>query len=699
MGRDRAALGRRIRGLLVAAVVALALEASPPAARPALAAPDPLRTETSATYTLDPAAGRVHVAIDITETDLKPNTPGIVFYYTEFGFALQPEATSVRVSGGNADRVTTRKRDGYVEATVHLGNAMFYREQTTFTIRYDLVGGKPRSDSPTRVGAAFSVFGVWAWGDPGLGSVEVRIPKGFDTSFDGDDLRITGSPATGQVLRASPADPSTFFTIVTAEDADAYAQTRVSLDGGVEIVVRSWPEDARWQSAVSETLRDAMPELRSLIGLPWPVEHDLDVRERYTPALEGYAGLYLTDEQRIDVSEDLDPVTIVHEASHAWFNDSLFADRWIYEGLAEEYAWRAMTEVGLDAEALPDEPSLLDPGRQALIAWTFPRVIRDQDTDDQERYGYNASFWVMHAIVEAVGVRQMAVVFAAAAENRTAYPGVGQPETVASADDWRRFLDLVEQPDRPDPAGLDAAIRAYVTTTVEAQQLVRRDQARDSYRALLDAGDGWLPPWSVRGPMGEWDFVLATSGMAEATAVLDRRDQVEAAATALGLTPDGALRSAYEGAKDSLADASALARRQLDALAAIAAARARVEATPDLFAQIGLLGETPAVAYAAARSAFEAGDLDAALASARTAAVVVDGAAAVGQERVLVAAVSLGAALLLLVLVAVLVRRRRRRRRELALALASGPAATEAYGTLAATPAPEDVEGGPASSG
>src|SRR3954453_19326764 len=113
-----------------------------------------------------------------------------------------------------------------------------------------------------------------------------------------------------------------------------------------------------------------MRGLRNLYVLDWTAQHDRDVRERYTPALEGYAGVFFTDEQRIDVSEDLDPVTIVHEASHAWFNEQLFAERWIYEGLAQEYAWRVQRAVGGEAGGLPKEPDPDDPGFVRLDGWT-----------------------------------------------------------------------------------------------------------------------------------------------------------------------------------------------------------------------------------------------------------------------------------------------------------------------------------------
>jgi hypothetical protein len=662
---------RRALGAVAALVLAGALGLSPQATHTALAA-GTLRVAAAALYELDPDAGRVHVEIDVTATSLKPNSGDFVYFYRTIGFPLQAEASGIRVSGG-ASSIATTKRDGFIEAVVRLRGNLYYQETTRFTIRYDLVGGAPRSSSPTRVGKAFSTFGVWAWGDPGLGSVEVRTPPGVINHVYGSLL--SGGLVDGAArLRAEPADPSDFFAIVESEDRDAYSQTRVSFAGGVEIVVLAWPEDDAWEALVSDTLRKGIPELRELIALPWPVDHDLNVRQRYTPSLEGFAGVFFTDDERIDVSEDLDPVVIVHEASHAWFNGRLFAYRWIYEGLAQEYAWRVQDAVGGDNVVPPDAPDKRDEGAVALNVWTFPEVIRD-DTDDTEIYGYDASFWLMHRIVETAGLDQMRDAFAKAHGDLTAYPGVGTPETVASEDDWRRLLDLTQPLDEPDPEPVIQAVREYVLGDISVSELTDRTHARDDYRALLANGDGWIPPWYVREPMGAWLFREATPRMAEATTVLAKRDEVVTAAGALGLHPDDALRTAYEGAEDGFAGAVAVADDELAALRAITDARAKVDAEPDVIAQIGLLGETPRVPYEASRAAFESGRLAEAQHLAETATSAIVGAPAAGQARI-VATLAVVLGLIVLLLLVRLVHRRRRRH-----------ALAHATATLAADPA------------
>jgi hypothetical protein len=77
----------------------------------------------------------------------------------------------------------------------------------------------------------------------------------------------------------------------------------------------------------------------------------------------------------------------------------------------------------------------------------------------------------------------------------------------------------------------EGALRFHLQPLLES-----RAKARDDYRALLEAGDGWLPGWYVREPMGRWSFADATRRMAEATSVLELRSEVAAAAATEGLS-------------------------------------------------------------------------------------------------------------------------------------------------------------------
>ena len=166
------------------------------------------------------------------------------------------------------------------------------------------------------------------------------------------------------------------------------------------------------------------------------------------------------------------------------------------------------------------------------------------------------------------------------------------------------------------------------------------------------------------------------TAMDDATAVLQQRDQIEAAAAALGLEPG---RRAEVGVRDAHRTASACAT----------AARRRPARGPRPRSPTRRPGSTrrptssprsgcsarppPAATYEAARAAFERGELDAAISSAAAVTTLLADAAALGQQRLLIGAVVAG--VLLLLAVVVVLRRRRRRQAPLALAaVAAGPA-------------------------
>ena len=199
-----------------------------------------------------------------------------------------------------------------------------------------------------------------------------------------------------QVFRAETSNPLSWFAWVNARNDSGLTREQLDLAGGEVVLVRAWPEDSRWRRRVGRILRDGIPELTRRIGLPWPVDGSLSVLEIHTPLLEGYAGFYDPENDEITISEDLDDATIVHEASHAWFNQQLFTERWITEGLAETYAMEVVDAIGEDAPGRPavdPEASVAFP----LNDWPGPSPIKDDEASAREQFGYDAAYQVMTA--------------------------------------------------------------------------------------------------------------------------------------------------------------------------------------------------------------------------------------------------------------------------------------------------------------
>jgi hypothetical protein len=703
---------RRVAAVASALLVAIGLTLAPPTAGPAVAATGRLLVSSSAVYRVDVEAATVHVTDAVTLRNDKPSDASFDYFWREISWYVQPEATRIRVQDqAGSLAVTPLARDGYVEAQFRLRRNLLFGQAVNLTISWDLPAGGPRSTSSIRVGPAFVALELWASGDPGSSSVQAILPRGFDVQTYGSTVRTATEDGGVSVTAADIGDPLDFWVAITATRDPAMAVTTVSPSQGVSLVVRGWPDDPVWRTTVATTLDRGLPELLELIGLPWPVDGDLEVTEIYSPLLEGYAGLYYTEEDRIEISEDLDALVIVHELSHAWFNDGLFTGRWISEGQADTYA-AVILEVLGEERAVPDFPADLDDGELDLMAWGPPQRITDE-TEARELWAYNASWYITSELFDEIGPERMRAVFQAADRDLTAYPGADAGEQVTLTDDWRRYLDLLEEIGGSSLA--EGLFREYVVTPVAARELDARATAREAYAELLEASEGWLAPAFVRTELGAWRFTSAGSRIAEAHEILALSAEIDAAAAALDLEADDALEAAYESAVDNFVEAQEIAAAQLTVLETLAETSAAIEAPMDLVATVGLIGATPGAGLDAAAAAFEAGDLDAAEAAARGALALMTGAPDVGRQRLLAGVgVAFGGTAGFGIVLAIRARRRSARAEKalpeavapapvvpaavVPLAAATPPSPSEAYGTLAAdspaAPPDADLAGG-----
>jgi hypothetical protein len=637
--RFRASRRPLLRAAAVVALVAASL-LGPAGAAPALAADNELSLASTSSYALVPEKGLVHVTVDVTATNNKPNlvqqVPGGTrttrYFYDAAAIAVHAEATAIRASTGKGALTTkVTAEDGYTVVEVKFRGDLEYKQSTGFRVDYDLPGGAPRSDSDIRVGSAFATFYAWAFGD--RGDVSVVIPAGFEVETTGSTVAETVKDGVTTLTASGIADPNEWYAVIVADRRDSLTRDRLDLEGGEHVVVRAWPEDVEWRTRVRDLLRLGLPVLVEKIGLDWPVEGDIEVAEVHTPLLEGYAGVFYTDEDRIEISEELDELTIIHEASHAWFNSNLWVGRWINEGFADEYAARVLDEVSVGG-LRPDTVSPTSDGAIDLNLWTHPGRIADDETDQREHFGYEASWTVVRGLLDEIGEESMRAVLAAANANQAAYRGAGEPETVTIKNDWRRFLDLLEEAGGSD--GAEEVFRRWVVSAEQVALLDARRAARSAYASLLDAGTGWLPGYVVRDPLGRWEFGRATTGMAEASAILALRDDIAARAAELAVAPPSSLRIAYEGATETLVSVRDLATAQLATAKDLDAAADLVAAERDVFTSIGLIGEDPGTTLSAASAAFSGGDTAGADATADSLTALMTGAADAGRTRVLV---------------------------------------------------------------
>ncbi len=659
----------RGRSLLVALAVALVLGALAPVMGPAgpaaaRGAATDLTLVTDAVYTVRPEAGRVGVTVAIVARNHTKETRTRKFWFDHAFLAVQPGATNPRISGPRGARVRVSKRDAKATLLrIDFGSRLYSGRSATFRLAFDLQGQGKAASPQVRVGTSLITIPVWAYASTGAkgSSVTVHMPAGWDVAVEsGSFARRTTDGAGATVLATGAlASPLSFFAYVSAQQPAVYVDRPVTLpvgDRDVALLLQAWEDDPAWADRTQALFGSALPILRRDIGLAWPLSAPLVVVESVSRDAGAYAGTFDPAERRIEVAYWAGPGVMVHQAAHAWFNGSLLADRWANEGFAAFYSQRAADELELKV-APPGMTEAAAAAAGPLNAWTSS----EPPGSPADAYGYAASYELATALAGEVGVDVLAQVWADAAERVGAYQppadrgaGVGAdqaasdpPESVDGQPDWRGLLDLLEARSGKDLVPL---WRTWVVRPADDHLLTARVGARASYARTLALADAWRLPRPIRDALRAWDFSRAEALMADARTVIAQRNALAGLAARDGVVLSSSMRTLFESG--ALAEASALAQGERDALLAIEAAAADRSADDDILSRIGMLGEHPEADLAAARTAITTGDLDASRAASDRAHRAWTVAWQEGRRRALIALAALATIIVLLFAVA-----------------------------------------------
>jgi hypothetical protein len=663
--------------LALTAILAMGLSLTAPAVAPVRAALPDLTLVSNARYEVQPEDRRIRVTVDIVVTNRLRDTATRRFFFDRAFLAVPPTAANLSLSSdaGNPSVRVSEQRDGYQVIALVFGQRIAAGRSASFQLRFDMLdpGGAP--DRELRVGQTFASFAAWAYASeatPGS-TVAVVFPRGFDVTVETGDLPEPTVDAEGRTTYATAklAEPLTFLAYFVAERPASEIQFKdapvtAPLEGGdpAEVTIRAWPDDPEWSQRVGGLFHDGLPVLAASIGLPWDRDEPLVVQETVSRTRGGYAGLFDPREGRIEVAYYADAFVVLHEASHAWFNGALLADRWANEAFASYYAQSA----GGQLEETIVMPELTDELRAAAFPLNEWRT-GDGGIDAAETYGYAASLELARRIADRAGHEGLRAVWQAVVDGEATYqpPDAGDAadadDPATGPPDWRGLLDRLEA-ETGEP--FDDLWREWVVTEEQAALLDERETARAEYEAVVAEAGPWQLPAAVRSAMRAWEFDTATDLLAEARDMLARRTDLETAAAADDLTLPTRLETVFESdAGFAAAHAEADAEQTtLDLLAAASGARV---ASPDPLQVIGLVGEQPEAGLGTARTAFAAGELERAAREAVAAQATWEGASEVGRNRLLV---GLGIALLVLLAIGVVVsallgrRRARRRHRE-----------------------------------
>ncbi len=646
----------RARAVVASGLLAVLVLASGGAGAPtAFAASNPVKLVGQTTYAVRPDEHRLAVTIQITATSLLRDTTTRRFYVDRAYLAVYPTATNFRLAGSSGKPVVSVSSRSATNLVLLLkfGSRLGSGKSTVLTLTFDIAdpGGAP--DRSLRISPSLLSFPVWACGSPGVpgSAVRVEMPGEYVASIGRGPLEgpVTAADGTVSYTSGTLASPSAFVAEVLADRPGVLTDdlVPVSMPGGtIELRIRAWPDDPDWQMRVSDLLERALPTLGSQIGLPWPTDAPLEVRETIARDENGAASIAGRDNaavfdpaaSRLDVPFTADASAIVHGVAHAWFNADLIADRWIADGFALLYA--ELTGAAIDVPVT--SPTSGEASPVPLNAW----VVGSPEDD----YGYGAALLVAREIAATAGDVALQQVWKDAAAGVSAY----QPAPVAGASaaalehragrlDWRSLLDLLEVRTSVSFEGL---WRGRVIRWTDGGLLDARQAARGLYHETAAAAGSWVLPRRIRDEMTAWQFDAAIADLLQAADVLGQRDNIGQAAAAIGLAPPVALREAFEGTEglDAAAAEAVTERAVIGAFAEILDARPQ---DPGLVTNVGLFGEDPDAEIAAARTAFAVGDLDATIRHAEAAKAIWAGAPDLGRERV-ASAIGLAIAVLLL---------------------------------------------------
>ncbi len=474
-------------------------------ASPAAHADGGIDVDSTSRYVLRSKQEVVRATMTVTVRNERPSvrTGSSVqyFYLPALTIPVPAEAAELTAVSNGAPLSVTRaatKDPSTALATIRFPSNLLYGQSRTVTVTFVLEGEKPRSKNQTRVGPGYATFAVYGPGDAGQNTVEVVLPASMSFDATTDAFTADEGSTTSTYTATTNTESSGFWAVVSARDPDIARTKKVEV-GGQDVEVLAYRDDKRWLRFVSSRMTKGVPVLEELVGTPWPGGLTT-VREDRSVNVRGYDGWFDSREDEIVIGEELDQELLYHELLHAWASPSSFVERWLYEGIAQDLAARAVTAIG-DRPGRPKPVSAVGGQALPLNSWDADPGGRAQPSDG---YGYPASYLAVTTLLDGTDDDARASVLAAAVAGDSAYAVSGEPRLAAGRTGWQRFLDLVEVVGHNDRA--PQTFKKWVLTTPERRKLKDRRRSLAGYRAVDRADGAFVPPLGLRVAMTDWDF-------------------------------------------------------------------------------------------------------------------------------------------------------------------------------------------------
>jgi len=281
--------------------------------------------------------------------------------------AIPLEATSITATvNGRSASVTKLKSyetDGIKYRDVRVNSANIkYGQTRTIQLSYKLASGAVRSSSVTRINAAYVGFCPIGYGRTG-GKVSLYIPKHFTLVSRPSQWALNTSSNHSIFTWEDKNNMYSTLGCVSASDLSKSNKITVTAPSGKRVSIYAWPGDQLWAEKVSQYLADRLDTLEAFTGLPLTAENsELKIVESGFADLGGnFSGMYDSETGLIQLSEQYDEETTIHELSHVWFSDGM--PRWLAEGSAQWVSKRLLegSQTGPFLPLQKSECVLFDP--------------------------------------------------------------------------------------------------------------------------------------------------------------------------------------------------------------------------------------------------------------------------------------------------------------------------------------------------
>ena len=419
------------------------------------------------------------------------------------------------------------------------------------------------------------------------------------------------------------------------------SRTIPSASGDISLTITYSQDDEDWAERMASQTEAAIPILEEYTGVAYPGQGEVEIHEKESREIFGYAGL--AGCYRVSCAISVvpgwgDEATLFHELAHIW--TQAFRDRWLSEGTAEFLSRKVLARLDPETAALIDvEYEGWDGPPFALNTWGAPSATRSFEEKLTEAEGYYWSPIFLKRLESHLGPELLRGTFTTLI--------VRGDNTVGSRD----YMDTLE-----DAGGgnNDELFLTFIFNEDARPLLTRRRESRERLAALATRAQAEAPELPTDGlkpardAVAGWEFEKAAATLNKLESGLDayitiRGDlaALRTAAEAAGLAYPFPLENAL--ATWDFSPYRASIPNGQDAVGAYEAAAGTVAAPRSLWQRIGLIGKSPEAHLDDAAAAFAQAQFTSSIERSRAAEATIADAGDRASLNLLIAAAVLAA--------------------------------------------------------